>query len=421
MFTYVRECMYYIPWLRLRQVNRFCIHGVFMRNTNFQLKRPALLFLTSSVLVAGGLLLAGCRQGGAETQHGAGAQQAVSVPVVEVALQDLPLSFEYPAQVAGIREVEIRARVSGIIEKRLFTEGGKVKQGQPLYHLDDAPYQAALARALADENAAKVRLTQAERDYKRVQPLIESKAVSQAEFDNAKSAVEVARADVAVAVSRVKDAKLNVQYSKVEAPVTGFVSRSLKSEGSLVSGPTELLTTVTQVDQVYVNFGFASQDHEVLRQGLSDGSIALKNGALMVEVLGEGGKPTGQESKLGFRDVRVSPSTSTVDARAVFSNGKELLSPGQFVRVRVSGATQKQVVVLPQRAVLENPQGGGKVVMTVTPDNKVAPRPVQVAQWTGSNWVVHGGLQPGDKVITDGFMKAHPGMVVQPVVESSSK
>jgi membrane fusion protein (multidrug efflux system) len=367
-----------------------------------------------------GVALSGCRQGEAQAPLG-GAHQAMPVPVVEVVMQDLPLHFEYPAQVAGIREVEIRARVSGIIEKRLFQEGGRVKHGQALYRLDDAPYQAALARALADENAAKVRLAQAERDFKRVQPLIESKAVSQAEFDNTKSAMEVARADVMVAASRVRDAKLNIQYSKVEAPVAGVVGRSLRSEGSLVSGPTDLLTTVTQVDQVYVNFGFPSKDHEALRQGLSDGLIVLNQGVLMVDVLGEGGKPSGLSSKLSFRDVRVNSATSTVDARAVFPNAKELLSPGQFLRVRVSGATQKQVVLLPQRAVLENPMGGGKVVMTVTVDNKVEPRPVQVAQWSGSDWVVYGGLQSGDKVMTDGFLKVQPGMVVRPVVDSKAK
>ena len=381
-------------------------HGAIMRNN----KQNSTFLISIKALALGvaGVVLAACSKGEAVSGHGAGgaAAHGVSVPVVEVTLQDLPLNFEYPAQVSGVREVEIRARVSGIIEKRLFTEGGRVKKGEPLYHLDNVPYQTTLARALADDNAAKVRLAQAERDFKRVQPLIDSKAVSQAEFDNAKSAVEVAKADLAVAASRVREARLNVQYARVEAPVTGVVSRSLKSEGSLVSGPDELLTTVTQVDQVYVNFGLPEKDHDVLRQGV---------GTLVVEVLGEDGQPVGQKAKLGFRDVRVNAATSTVDARAVMGNAKETLSPGQFVRVRVSGAVQKQVALLPQRAVLESPMGG-KVVMTVGVDNKVAPRPVQVAQWDGANWVVRGGLQSGDKVITDGFMKAPPGTPVEPVV-----
>jgi len=133
---------------------------------------------------------------------------------------------------------------------------------------------------------------------------------------------------------------------------------SLVSEGSFVSGPSELLTTVTQIDQVYVNFGIPEKDHEQLRKGIASGAVALSNGDLVVEVLGADGKPMGLKAKLGFQDVRVNPATGTVDARAVLANDKEVLSPGQFVRVRVSGAVQKDAVLLPQRAVLENPEGG---------------------------------------------------------------
>ena len=152
-----------------------------------------------------------------------------------------------------------------------------------------------------------------------------------------------------------------------------------------------MLTTVTQIDQVYVNFGIPEKDHEQLRKGIASGAVALSNGDLVVEVLGADGKPMGLKAKLGFQDVRVNPATGTVDARAVLANDKEVLSPGQFVRVRVSGAVQKNAVLLPQRAVLENPEGG-KVVMTVSPENTVAPRPVQVAQWKGDQWVVTDGL-----------------------------
>jgi membrane fusion protein (multidrug efflux system) len=327
---------------------------------------PALL-----VTVLSSALLLGCGQG-ADAQAPGGAGQAAPVPVVEVKTEALELTYEYPAQIAGLREVEIRARVAGIIERRLFEEGGRVKKGQSLYSLDNAPYQTALARALADENAAKVRAAQAERDYKRVLPLADSKAVSQSELDNAQSAFEVAKADLLVASAAVRTARLNLEYARVESPVNGFASRSQYSEGSFVSGPSELLTTVTQIDQVYVTFGIPEKDHEQLLKG-------------------------------------------TVDARAVLANQKEVLSPGQFVRVRVSGAVQKDAVLLPQRAVLENP-AGGKVVMTVSPENTVAPRPVQVAQWKGDQWVITDGLVAGDKVITDGFMKAPPGTPVKPVI-----
>ncbi len=378
---------------------------------------PALVVtLLSSVLLLG--CGAGADTGAAGQQAGPGGQPAV-VPVVEVTTQPLDLSYEYPAQIAGLREVEIRARVAGIIEQRLFEEGGRVKKGQSLYRLDNAPYQTALARALADENAARVRAAQAQRDFDRIQPLAESKAVSQAEIDNAQSALEIAKADVQVASAAVRAARLNLEYARVESPVNGFASRSLRSEGSLVSGPAELLTTVTQIDQVYVNFGFPEKDHASLRDGLANGSVTLPSGALQVEVLDATGKPLGLKAKLGFRDIRVNSSTGTVDARAVLDNAKETLSPGQFVRVRVTGAQQQAAILLPQRAVLENP-AGGKVVMTVGPESKVAPRPVDVAQWQGDQWVITSGLKAGEQVITDGFMKAPPGTPVTPQLANDS-
>lgn len=341
------------------------------------------------------------------------------VPVVTVAAQDLPLTYEYPAQISGFREVEIRARVAGIIEQRLFEEGGRVKQGQSLYRLDNAPYQTALQRALADENASKVRVAQAERDFKRLAPLADSNAVSQSELDAAQSALEVAKASQAVAAAAVREARLNLEYARVESPVSGFASRSLQSEGSLVSGPDALLTTVTQVDKVYVNFGIPERDHELLRSGIASGAIALPDGKLRVELLSSNGQPNGFSSALEFRDIRVNPSTGTVDARAVMNNPKEVLSPGQFSRVRLSGGVRKDSILVPQRAVLENPEGG-KVVMTVAPDNTVAPRPVQVAQWARDQWLVTEGLQAGDVVITDGFMKAPPGTPVKPVQAGQS-
>lgn len=372
---------------------------------------PALVvtLLSSALLLGCG---AGADTGGGGGQAGPGGQPT-AVPVVEVRTEPLDLSYEYPAQIAGLREVEIRARVAGIIEQRLFEEGGRVKKGQSLYRLDNAPYQTALARALADENAAKVRAAQAQRDFDRIQPLADSKAVSQAEIDNAQSALEIAKADAQVASAAVRAARLNLEYARVESPVNGFASRSLRSEGSLVSGPAELLTTVTQIDRVYVNFGFPEKDHAQLRDSLANGSVTLPSGSLRVEVLDATGKPLGLKADLGFRDIRVNPSTGTVDARAVLDNTKETLSPGQFVRVRVTGAQQQAAILLPQRAVLENPVGG-KMVMTVGSESKVEPRPVEVAQWQGDQWVITSGLKAGEQVITDGFMKAPPGTPVTP-------
>lgn len=356
--------------------------------------------------------LSGCNQP-ATAQAPSGQAMAMPVPVVKVKAQDLSLSWEYPAQVSGYREVEIRPRVSGIIEKRRFEEGDKVKAGQSLFLLDTAPYETALARAKADQKAAEVRLAQTQRDLTRIQPLLESKAVSQLEVDSAQSNVELAAANLAVAKAQVKQAALNLTYAQVKSPVSGFVGRAQRDIGALVSGPQDLLTSVTQVDKVYLNFGIPQKDRQQMQA--SDG-LVIEGGKLAIEVLGQDGQPIGLSSTLDFQDVKVNPSTGTVDARTLIQNRKMPLLPGQFVRVRVSGATQLGAITLPQRAVLQNPMGG-KIVMTVTPDNTVAPRPVQVAQWEGDQWVITGGLQDGDVVMTDGFVKAQPGSKVTPLLD----
>lgn len=387
--------------------------ALFSRDARFLSSVNALTMFAMGAVTLG--LLSGCGKS-VDAQAPGGANAPMPVPVVQVKAEDHELKYEYPAQISGFREVEIRARVAGIIEKRLFDEGGRVKKGQSLYRLDNAPYATALDKALADQQAAQVRAAQANRDLERIKPLIESKAVSQAEFDKAKSALAVANSDVAVARTQVREARLNLTYAQVQAPVGGFVGRSLKSEGSLVSGPQDLLTTVTQVDQVYANFGMPENDHNRLRAGVADGSVRVPPEGLTLQVLGADGKPVGMDAKLAFQDVRINPATGTVDARALLNNSKETLSPGQFVRVLVRGAVQKNAVLLPQRAVLESPMGG-KIVMTVAQGNKVAPRPVKVAQWAGEQWLITDGLAAGDLVMVDGFAKAMPGTVVKPVLE----
>lgn len=369
---------------------------------------PALVTTLLSMFI-----LSGCgNDATAQGQQGA-APMAIPVPVVKVVAKDLPLVWEYPAQVSGYREVEIRARVSGIIEKRNFEEGAKVKQGQSLYALDNNPYKVALIKAQADEKAAQVRVAQTERDLARIKPLLVTKAVSQLEVDNAQSANELALANLAVAKAQVRQASLNLEYARVESPVTGYAGRSMKDEGSLVSGPQDLLTTVTQVDKVYLNFGIPEADHKTMQ---GDALAMPASGKLQVEVLGADGQPTGVNAQLAFQDVRVNPSTGTVGARSLIQNKSEALSPGQFARVRLTGAVQKGAITLPQRAVIQSPMGG-KIVMTVSPENTVAPRPVTVAQWEGDQWVITSGLKDGDLVLTDGYIKAQPGSPVKPMIQ----
>ena len=356
------------------------------------------------------LALAAC--GPKAPPHGGGMPPAL-VAVQEVAPRPIPVEFEYPAQTAGSREVEVRARVAGILEKRNYAEGATVQAGQSLFTLDQAPFQAALSRAEADVGAAEARLAAASRNAKRAKPLYEAHATSQKDYDEAISAEEVAAADVKSARARLVEARLNLGYTRVESPVTGVTSRALKSEGSLVSGPDVLLTTVTQMNPIYVNFGLSEADQLSFAREAEAGKLVLpKDGRFDVAVKLEDGSVHPRSGKLAFTDVRVNPATGTSDARAEIPNPDGKLRPGQFVRAILKGAVRPNAIAVPQRAVMEGPQG--KIVYLLGKDSKAELRPVTVGDWTGSDWIVTAGLQPGDKVIVDGLAKIFfPGAPVQ--------
>jgi membrane fusion protein (multidrug efflux system) len=335
------------------------------------------------------------------------------VAVQEVQPRSIPVELEYPAQTAGSREVEVRARVTGILLKRNFQEGAAVKRGQSLFTLDSAPFEAAVARAEADVNAAEARLSQASRSVKRTRPLFEARAASQKDYDDAVSAEEVAAADVKAARARLAEARLNLGYTRVESPVSGVTSRALKSEGTFVSGPDMLLTTVSQVDPIYVNFGLSEAEQARLRKEAADGKLLLPpQGRFDVAVRLEDGSLHRHVGKLAFTDIRVNPATGTSDARAELPNPQGALRPGQFVRAVLRGAQRPAAITVPQRAVMEGPQG--KMVYLLSPDSKAMPRPVTVGEWTGKDWIIAEGLAPGDKVIVDGLAKIFfPGAPVQ--------
>jgi len=365
-------------------------------------------------LLAMTLALAGCGPGGGGAPHGAGGGMPPAVVAVqEVQARTVPVEFEYPSQVAGSREVEVRARVGGILLKRNFAEGAAVRAGQSLFNLDSAPFEAAAARAEADVSAAEARLAAASRNAKRMKPLFEARAASQKDLDDAVSAEEVATADVKATRARLLEARLNLGYTRVESPVAGVTSRALKSEGSLIPGPDVLLTTVTQVDPVYVNFGVSENEQERLRRETAAGRLTLpKDNRFDITVRFEDGTTYARSGKLAFSDVRVNNATGTSDARAEIANPEGRLRPGQFVRVILRGAERPNAVAVPQRAVLEGPQG--KMVYLLSPDNKAMPQPVTVGDWTGSDWIIAAGLKPGDKVIVDGLAKIFfPGAPVQ--------
>lgn len=330
---------------------------------------------------------------------------------MQVSLATLPATYEYVGQAVGSREVEVRARVSGILLKRNFREGVAVSRGQSLYSLDAAPFKAALDKADADVASAEARLAQASRTLARLKPLFEARAVSQKEYDDAASAEAIARADVKGAQARRAEAALNLDYTRVEAPIGGVVGRSQVSEGTLVSGPQVLLTSITQTDPALIRFGIADTDQMRWRQEAEAGRLQLpKGGQFDVEVVLADGSVLKRRGKLQFTDARVSASTGTTEAQAEVPNADGLLRPGQFVRVRLLGANRPAAVKVPTRAVLEGPQG--KFVYVVA-DNKAQPRPVQVGEQLGDQWLVNGGLKQGDTVIVEGVMRIGPGAPVQ--------
>jgi membrane fusion protein (multidrug efflux system) len=363
----------------------------------------------ASVPIALAAVLVACSEVGSQPH---GQMPPPEVAVVTVAPKTLPVRYEYVGQTAGFREVEVRARVNGILLKRNYQEGATVKRGQSLFLIDPAPFQVALAKAEADLATAEARQAQATREADRLKSVLDIRAVSRKEYDDAVSSAQIAAAEVKGALARVSEAKLNLDYTRVESPITGVSSRALQSEGTLVSGPQVLLTSVTQVDPIYVIFGIPEADQLRIRRDVEAARLKLPpDQRFEVGVTLADGTAYGKQGKLGFTDVRVNPATGTIEARAELPNPDGALRPGQFVRVRLTGATRPNAITVPQRAVLEGPKG--KFVYVVNAESKVEARPVAVGEWAGEAWVIDSGIAAGDRVVTDGVMKIGPGAPVK--------
>jgi membrane fusion protein, multidrug efflux system len=385
---------------------------------------PALRF---TLLLLLPLALAACDQtNGSEKPAGkkGGGNPFANMPppevsVVSVAPRQLEETFDYVGQTAGSREVEVRARVTGILLKRNFTEGAAVKEGQSLYTIDPEPFEAALNRAAADVAAAEARLDQAKRNEARLKPLYAEKAVSQKDYDDAVSADLIGEADLKSARARLVEARLNLKYTKVEAPASGITGRSQRQEGSLVSGPDVLLTTITQVQPIWVYFGIPDREQQAIQTDVQAGRLVLpKGGNFEVALRRADGSLFGQTGHLNFADVKVTAATGTREMRAELPNPGGTLRPGEFVRVILKGAVRPNAITVPQRAVLEGPQG--KFVYIVNEKSAAEARPVEAGEWHGDSWIITKGLNAGDRVVTDGVMKLGPGAPVR-VAEAGQK
>ncbi len=336
----------------------------------------------------------------------------------------LPADFEYVGQTAGSRETEVRARISGILQNRLYEEGVNVKAGQALFQIDPGAYQTQLASVEANAAVAEAKLNQARRELERLIPLAAEKAISQKEFDDARSTLETAEAGVKQSRAQVNEARLNLGYTKVLAPIGGVTGVAIKSNGSLITQTDSLLTTIVQTDPMYIRFSVPESDFLKLNKDLNSGALSLDgkraaNGSLgfsvSIKLADSSIYPV--SGKMNFSSERINPATGGFDARAQVANPNGNLRPGQFVRVMLSGASLNNAIAIPQRAVLDAPKG--KMVLTVGPENKLVPRPVELDGLKNGTWIVTKGLQEGDRIVVDGLFKAKPGMVVNPVEATS--
>lgn len=337
-----------------------------------------------------------------------GQMPALPVTVIEVQPTRVPIAVEVMAQTEGAKETEVRARVGGIITKRLYQEGMPVKEGQPLFQIDRAPYEIALAQAKAALGGAKAQAEQAAREAGRLKGLLEKQAISRKEYDDAASADAISQAALLAAEAALRQAELNLAWTTVTAPVSGQTGRALKSEGNLVvQGSDNLLTSIHQSNPMWVRFSLAESDTAKLPGGRLNAQAVTG-----VELVLPDGSVYPRKGRLNFLASQIDPTLGTQQFRAEFDNGEGKLLPGQFVRVRLLTGMRDGVFLVPQSAVIQSEQG--RLLMVAGPDNKVAPRPVQAGEWYGKDWVILDGLQAGDKVIVDNLMKLKPGAPVMP-------
>ncbi|MDE1158180.1 MAG: efflux RND transporter periplasmic adaptor subunit [Neorhizobium sp.] len=337
-----------------------------------------------------------------------------AVGVVTVNPEDLPIINDLPGRIAPTRLAEVRPRVSGIVVARVFEQGAQVKEGDVLYKIDPAPFQVQVDSAQATLRRAKATQLLARNTADRQEQLRKSNVASAQNFDDATGQLAQADADVAVAEAGLAQAKLNLQYANVTAPISGRIGRALITEGALVSSTgSENLATIQQLDPIYADFTQPAGDLIRLRKALEGGK--LMNGANEAKVMLslDDGTEYDQPGKLLFSEAAVDETTGQVTLRGEFPNPKGDLLPGMYVRVKIEQGVERGAIAVPQQAI-QRDAGGQASVYVVNADNKVEARRVTVERALGQRSVISQGLKGGDKVIADGFQKIGPGATVNP-------
>lgn len=349
-------------------------------------------------------------------------QEAAALPVsaVKVLKTDLPWNIEYPAQVAGSLEIQVRAQVGGILQARLFDEGAYVKRGTQLFQIDPKEYEVSLQKAEGALAQAQSEENRTRRDYERMKKLRADNAISQKDYDDSLSAYEASQASVKVARAGVNDAKINLEYTRVLAPISGITGKEAQSVGSLVSpAGNGLLTTMVQINPLWVNFSMPSTQFYKLASGFVSGKIVLDakgESPIYVEAVTADGRVYPEKGTIIFFDSTEDVKTASLAVKAEFPNPKNqrMLMPGQFVRVRIVGATYKDAVLIPSSAVLSTPTGN--LVYIVSEDNTVNAKPI-TAQLQDDMYIVSEGLEGGETVVSSGLIKIRPGMKVAPQMQ----
>ena len=336
----------------------------------------------------------------------------VEVTVMTVAPRDTPVSSEYVGQTESSHQVEIRARVSGFLDRRVYTEGSTVKAGEVMFQQDPRPFEVQLKAAEGALAEQKARLRIAEQNLAQVQPLAERNALSQKDLDDAIGQRDAAAAAVQTAQANVEAARLNLSYTTITSPVTGLSSYARVQDGAYVSPENSLLTYVEQVDPVWVNFTLSENEMLAYRQQAEKGSLRLPpKGEYKVELILADGSVYPHPGRITFANADYDSQTGSYLLRATLPNSEGALRPGEFVRVRVSGPVRVDAVLVPQEAVLQGAKG--HFVVLVDKDGKAQIRPVQVGAWQGDDWFIDSGLSAGDVVVTEGVARLSPGTAVK--------
>lgn len=396
------------------------MHAAAQSNSAWPIGRsltPSRLTRHSAIVIIVMLAAAGCAQQEPQSQRDKGPDRPAAVGYVIARQTSAPLIAELAGRTSAYQQSEVRPQVSGVILRRFFTEGALVRRGQTLYEIDPSLYRAAANEARANLQSAAASAEARGAQAKRLKPLAEMEAVAKQDYTDALAAARQARAAVAQGQAQLQTAQINLRYTTVPAPITGRIGRSFVTVGALVTANQDTaLAQISQLDPMFVDIQQSSADLLTLRRALAKGGAVPTKADVRLTL--EDGSAYGYAGTVEFAEAIVDPGTGTVTLRARFPNPEGVLLPGMFVRARFAQAIDRTVVLVPQPAVARDPAGNATVYV-VGAGNKAEQRKIMATRTQGANWIVTGGIKPGDKIIVQGTARLRPGQALKPVPASA--